>query len=51
MAALDALGIHHSGREGTVASFVANGRRIAMVAFAPTSVRTRSTIRRSACRW
>ena len=35
MAALDAEGIHHSGREGTVASFVANGRRIAMVAFAP----------------
>ena len=35
MAALDAAGIHHSGREGTVASFVANGRRIAMVAFAP----------------
>ena len=35
MAALDAVGIHHSGREGTVASFVANGRRIAMVAFAP----------------
>jgi len=35
MAALDAAGIHHSGREGTVASFIANGRRIAMVAFAP----------------
>jgi poly-gamma-glutamate capsule biosynthesis protein CapA/YwtB (metallophosphatase superfamily) len=35
MAALDAAGVHHSGREGTVASFVANGRRIAMVAFAP----------------
>jgi len=35
MAALNAAGIHHSGREGTVASFVANGRRIAMVAFAP----------------
>jgi poly-gamma-glutamate capsule biosynthesis protein CapA/YwtB (metallophosphatase superfamily) len=35
MAALDAEGIRHSGREGTVASFVANGRRIAMVAFAP----------------
>jgi poly-gamma-glutamate capsule biosynthesis protein CapA/YwtB (metallophosphatase superfamily) len=35
MAALDAEGIHHSGREGTVASFVANGRRIAMIAFAP----------------
>jgi hypothetical protein len=35
MAALDAAGIHHSGREGTTASFIANGRRIAMVAFAP----------------
>jgi poly-gamma-glutamate capsule biosynthesis protein CapA/YwtB (metallophosphatase superfamily) len=35
MAALDAVGIHHSGREGTVASFVANGRRVAMIAFAP----------------
>jgi poly-gamma-glutamate capsule biosynthesis protein CapA/YwtB (metallophosphatase superfamily) len=35
MAALDAVGIHHSGREGTVASFVANGRRVAMVAFTP----------------
>jgi poly-gamma-glutamate capsule biosynthesis protein CapA/YwtB (metallophosphatase superfamily) len=35
MAALDAAGIHHSGREGTVASFIANGRRIAMVAFTP----------------
>jgi hypothetical protein len=35
MAALDAVGIHHSGREGTTASFVANGRRVAMVAFAP----------------
>ncbi len=35
MAALDGVGIHHSGREGTVASFIANGRRIAMVAFAP----------------
>ncbi|MEO8019465.1 MAG: CapA family protein [Pseudomonadota bacterium] len=35
MAALDAVGIHHSGREGTAASFIANGRRIAMVAFAP----------------
>jgi poly-gamma-glutamate capsule biosynthesis protein CapA/YwtB (metallophosphatase superfamily) len=35
MAALDAAGIHHSGREGTVASFIANGRRVAMVAFAP----------------
>jgi poly-gamma-glutamate capsule biosynthesis protein CapA/YwtB (metallophosphatase superfamily) len=35
MEAMDRVGIHHSGREGTVASFVANGRRIAMVAFAP----------------
>jgi poly-gamma-glutamate capsule biosynthesis protein CapA/YwtB (metallophosphatase superfamily) len=35
MAALDAVGIHHSGREGTVASFVTKGRRVAMVAFAP----------------
>jgi len=35
MAALDSVGIHHSGREGTVASFIANGRRVAMVAFAP----------------
>jgi poly-gamma-glutamate capsule biosynthesis protein CapA/YwtB (metallophosphatase superfamily) len=35
MAAMDRVGIHHSGREGTVASFIANGRRIAMVAFAP----------------
>jgi poly-gamma-glutamate capsule biosynthesis protein CapA/YwtB (metallophosphatase superfamily) len=35
MAALDAEGIFTSGREGTVASFAANGRRIAMVAFAP----------------
>src|SRR5688500_12745758 len=35
MAALAAEGIHTSGREGTVASFVANGRSIAMVAFTP----------------
>ena len=35
MAALDARGIVHSGREGTTASWIANGRRIAMVAFAP----------------
>ncbi len=35
MAALDAVGIHHSGREGTIASWIANGRRVAMVAFAP----------------
>ena len=35
MAALDSVGIHHSGREGTIASFIANGRRVAMIAFAP----------------
>jgi Bacterial capsule synthesis protein PGA_cap len=35
MAALDALGIHHSGREGTTASWIANGRSVALVAFAP----------------
>jgi poly-gamma-glutamate capsule biosynthesis protein CapA/YwtB (metallophosphatase superfamily) len=35
MAALDAVGIRHSGREGTVASWMANGRRVALIAFAP----------------
>jgi poly-gamma-glutamate capsule biosynthesis protein CapA/YwtB (metallophosphatase superfamily) len=35
MAALDAAGIHHSGREGTTTSWSANGRRVALVAFAP----------------
>jgi poly-gamma-glutamate capsule biosynthesis protein CapA/YwtB (metallophosphatase superfamily) len=35
MAALDAVGIRHSGREGTTASWIANGRRVALVAFAP----------------
>ncbi len=35
MEAMDRAGIHHSGREGTVASFIANGRRVAMIAFAP----------------
>jgi poly-gamma-glutamate capsule biosynthesis protein CapA/YwtB (metallophosphatase superfamily) len=35
MSALDAVGIRHSGRESTVASWIANGRRVAMVAFAP----------------
>jgi hypothetical protein len=35
MNALDAVGIRHSGREGTTASWVANGRRIALAAFAP----------------
>jgi len=35
MAALDAVGIRHSGREGTTASWIVNGRRVAFVAFAP----------------
>lgn len=35
MAALDTVGIHHSGREGTTASWIANGRRVALAAFAP----------------
>ncbi|HEX6636962.1 MAG TPA: CapA family protein [Steroidobacteraceae bacterium] len=35
MAALAAEGIHTSGREGTVARFESNGRRVALVAFAP----------------
>jgi poly-gamma-glutamate capsule biosynthesis protein CapA/YwtB (metallophosphatase superfamily) len=35
MAALDAAGIRHSGREGTTASWIANGRRVALAAFAP----------------
>jgi hypothetical protein len=35
MATLEALGIHTSGREGTTASWIANGRRVALVAFAP----------------
>jgi poly-gamma-glutamate capsule biosynthesis protein CapA/YwtB (metallophosphatase superfamily) len=35
MAALESLGIHTSGREGTTASWIANGRRVALVAFAP----------------
>jgi poly-gamma-glutamate capsule biosynthesis protein CapA/YwtB (metallophosphatase superfamily) len=35
MAALDAVGIRHSGREGTTASWIANGRRVALVAFTP----------------
>ena len=35
MTALAAEGIQTSGREGTVARFTANGRRIALVAFAP----------------
>jgi hypothetical protein len=35
MNALDAVGIRHSGREGTTASWIANGRRVALAAFAP----------------
>ena len=35
MATLDAVGIRHSGREGTSASWIANGRRVALVAFTP----------------
>jgi hypothetical protein len=35
MRALDAVGIHHSGREGDVATWTTRGRRFAMVAFAP----------------
>jgi hypothetical protein len=36
MAALDAVGIMHSGREGEVASWQQNDLRIAMIAFSPT---------------
>ncbi len=36
MAALDAVGILHSGREGTVASWRHGELRIAMIAFSPT---------------
>lgn len=36
MAALDAAGVRHSGREGTVASWQQNGLRIALLAFSPT---------------
>jgi len=36
MAALDAVGIHHSGREGDFASFVAGGLSIAVLAYAVT---------------
>ncbi|HNR21517.1 MAG TPA: CapA family protein [Steroidobacteraceae bacterium] len=35
MAALDAVGIRHSGREGTWAGMTVKGVRVAMVAFAP----------------
>jgi hypothetical protein len=36
MAALDAVGIMHSGRAGELASWQQNGLRIAMIAFSPT---------------
>lgn len=36
MAALDAVGILHSGREGTVASWQQEGIRFALLAFSPT---------------
>ncbi len=36
MAALDAAGVHHSGRDGTVASFMHGNTTIAMIAFAVT---------------
>ena len=36
MRALDAVGIHHSGREGEFASFESNGLTIAMLAYAVT---------------
>jgi poly-gamma-glutamate capsule biosynthesis protein CapA/YwtB (metallophosphatase superfamily) len=36
MAALDAVGILHSGREGEIASWQENGLQIAMIAFSPT---------------
>lgn len=35
MAALDAVGIRHSGREGTHAQMTVRGVRVAMIAFAP----------------
>jgi hypothetical protein len=35
MQALNAVGIHHSGREGDVAEWTTHGRRFAMIAFAP----------------
>lgn len=35
MAALDALGIAHSGRAGDVASWIVDGTRVALIAFAP----------------
>ena len=36
MAALDAEGIYHSGREGTIASWEQEGIRFALLAFSPT---------------
>jgi len=36
MHALDAVGIHHSGREGDFASFIVNGLRVAVLAYAVT---------------
>jgi hypothetical protein len=35
MRALDDVGIRHSGRDGDVAEWSSQGRRIALVAFAP----------------
>jgi hypothetical protein len=35
MAALDAQGIRHSGREGDVASWIVENQRVALIAFAP----------------
>ncbi len=35
MRALDGVGIHHSGREGDIATWTTRGRRFAMIAFAP----------------
>lgn len=37
MAALDAAGIRHSGRDGTVASWTVEGTRLALIAFAPNT--------------
>lgn len=37
MQALDAAGIHHSGREGDLASFETQGYRVALAAFAPNT--------------
>ncbi len=35
MQALDAVGIHHSGRDDDIASWTVNGLKVAMIAFAP----------------